>query len=440
MAPVYHTWHPGNVWFQLLLNFTWLLKLTMKRIVLITVTVLLLVSAVPATACTTFLMSGRYTPDGRPLLFKNRDTDQLQNSLAFFTDGRYNYIGIVNGDTDWSRNVWGGYNETGFAIMNSAAYNNNIGDTTRFADQEGVVMKLALQNCRTLRDFEMMLDTLPKPLGVDANFGVIDAYGGAAFYETGNYGYHKVDANDPAVAPRGLLVRTNHSMNDHLREGFGFNRFNTATEALNTALDHGSITPQNVFSLLSRNLKHSLTGTDLMTDLPGKGDEPRYCFFIDYIPRYSTASAMLIVGAPDEQHAGESVMYSIIGFPLTSVVVPVWVAGGDNLPRVVSMDSSYRSPLCTAALKFKEQCFPITYDRGTNYINLSAVVNAEGTGYMQLLAPVEKTILTEAGKVTATGDGNNPDREKITAFYRWLDGYLKETYAWKFGYNLSPDE
>lgn len=48
-------------------------------------------------ACTTFLISGKYTTDGKPLLFKNRDADQMQNSLAFFEDGKYKFIGLVNG-------------------------------------------------------------------------------------------------------------------------------------------------------------------------------------------------------------------------------------------------------------------------------------------------------------------------------------------------------
>ena len=40
-------------------------------------------------------------------------------------------------------------------------------------------MKMALEPCKTLEDFEKMLNDLPKPLGVEANFGVIDANGGA---------------------------------------------------------------------------------------------------------------------------------------------------------------------------------------------------------------------------------------------------------------------
>ena len=41
---------------------------------------------------------------------------------------------------------------------------------------------------------------------MEANFGVIDAYGGAAYYETNNERYYKKDANDPNLAPEGYLI------------------------------------------------------------------------------------------------------------------------------------------------------------------------------------------------------------------------------------------
>ena len=100
---------------------------------------LILLFSLDIFSCTTFVISGKATPDGKPLLFKNRDSGEMQNSLVYFTDGKYKYIGLVNGTDDWKTMVWGGYNEAGFAIMNSAAYNNNVDDTSDYKDQEGVI-------------------------------------------------------------------------------------------------------------------------------------------------------------------------------------------------------------------------------------------------------------------------------------------------------------
>ncbi|MEI7423928.1 MAG: hypothetical protein WCK18_17635 [Prolixibacteraceae bacterium] len=393
-------------------------------------------SANPGIACTSFLISGKYTPDGKPILFKNRDTDQMNNSLVFFNDGRYRYIGLVDGSKTWDKMVWGGYNETGFAIINTAAYNNNIGDTTKLKDREGVLMKLALQSCQSLEDFEKMLNSLPKPLGVDANFGVIDAMGGAAYYETGNYRFTKFDANDPKVAPEGILIRTNHSFSGDLTKGFGFCRYNTATIALHKALETKNFTPEYLFNNLSRNLYHSLTKTDLTAELPRQMDLPEFKFFTDYIPRISTASAIMIFGAKDKSHAEDAMMWTILGFPLTSVAVPVWIAAGNQLPRVVSMSEELKSPVCAAALKMKEQCFPLTYDNGRNYINLSVVINQQQNGYLQVIQPIEKEIFNQAALLAQGLEKGGKNEQDIRAFYGWMDRYLSKSYAEKLNIQL----
>ena len=232
---------------------------------------LLIVLTDQTIACTSFLISGKYTVDGKPILYKNRDTDEMQNSLAFFNDGKYKYIGLVNGTASWNKEVWGGYNEAGFAIINTAAYNNNIGDTTKLNDREGVVMKIALQSCATIQDFENQLKSSHKPLGVDSNYGVIDALGGAAYYETGNFNYKKYDANDTTITKNGILVRTNHSFRGDLTKGMGFNRYNTAFNTLNLAYAENKILPQNLFNLISRNLYHTLTMTDEIRNITVRG-------------------------------------------------------------------------------------------------------------------------------------------------------------------------
>ena len=408
----------------------------MKKLKFLSIACLLLLITAQIFACTTFLISGRYTADGKPILFKNRDTDQMQNSLAYFNDGMYKFIGLVDGIKDWNKAVWGGYNETGFAIINTAAYNNNIGDTTKLKDQEGVVMKLALQTCRTLSDFEKLLKYYPKPMGVDANFGVIDAYGGAAYYETGNSKFTKFDANDPLIAPNGILIRTNHSLSGDLTKGFGFCRYNTAVNTLNKLAAKKQITPQLLFDNLSRNLTHSLTKTDLWADLPRNRVTPEYKFFIDYIPRVITSSAILIVGAKDKDHVKDAMAWTILGFPLCSVAIPAWISGGIDLPKAVTMDEKLQSPICTAALKFKAECFPITYDRGNNYINLSVVINKQKNGYMQLLQPIEKAIFVKTNLLIEELEKGSKSEKDIQSFYAWIDQYLAKTYKSQFGLDL----
>ncbi|MDZ7634539.1 MAG: hypothetical protein U5L72_08925 [Bacteroidales bacterium] len=331
----------------------------------------------------------------------------------------------------------GGFNSAGFAIINSAAYNNNSGDTTKFADQEGVVMKLALMSCATLADFEKMLTDMPKPLGVDANFGVIDAKGGAAYYETGNFGFKKIDANDPALAPYGLLIRTNHSFTGTTDVGGGYIRFAAASEALNLALAQKKLDPQYLVNAISRNLKHSLTGVDLRADLPADAATTTFRNFEDFIPRTSSASVMMVVGAAKGEDPDNAMMWTLTGFPLTAMAVPVWVSAGKSLPQVVSMKENMHAPLCDAAMTLKRQLFPITRGSGGKYMNVALLLNGEKTGFLQKLEPAEDEIFLKTAEMMASMTvKGKPQKEKILEHYQWLDAYITRSYKELFGIEI----
>ena len=44
-------------------------------------------------ACTSVIVSGKATADGRPLMLKHRDTDDQQNSVRLFHGERYDFLG-----------------------------------------------------------------------------------------------------------------------------------------------------------------------------------------------------------------------------------------------------------------------------------------------------------------------------------------------------------
>jgi len=405
----------------------------MKKILFLIMVSSLYAMVNEATACTTFIISGKHTADGRPILYKHRDTGTPDNALVYFTDGKYPYIGLVDATSTGMSMVWGGYNSAGFAIMNSAAYNNNIGDTAKLIDREGIVMKLALQQCATLADFEKMLTELPKPLGVDANFGVIDASGGAAYYETGQQGFKKIDANDPAVAPFGYLIRTNHSFTGVIDKGSGYIRYATAANAMNIAAAVNRLDPQYLLNSISRNLTHSLTKVNLREAIPADDSQPDFRSFDDFIPRYSTASVIMVVGAKNGEEPSNTMMWTVLGFPLVTVAVPVWLSAGKELPRLLSMKDDFHAPLCDAAMKLKSQCFPIVRGSGYKYINLAAVINAENTGIMQQIEPVENEIFTRTRELMSRLPEGKNRSALIQEHYKWLDSYISESYKTLFG-------
>ncbi len=393
----------------------------------------LLLQATPVFACTTALVSGKFTPDGRPLLFKQRDTDELHNKIEFFHDGRYDYVGLVNSN-DPSHAVWGGYNTTGFAIINSASYNLNEHDQASFKDKEGIIMKLALQRCRTVRDFEQLLDSLPKPLGVEANFGVIDAQGGGAYFETGNSHFKKYDVNDTAVAPDGYIIRTNFSFSGNRSKDKGISRYLEAEQLFTAAAQDKALSCDFLLHRVSRCLTHGLTKVNLYDAMPQNGDSPVYVPFRDFIPRYITSAAILIQGTKPHEPTALTTMWTILGSPLTSVAIPVWIGEQGNCPNILLPDASGNAPLCEWSLNLKKQLFPVEKGEGNDYLNLSALLNKENKGILQKNLVVEKEIISRTETELNKWRSNGIDEKEMSDLYRWINKYVSEYFSQTPGY------
>ena len=351
-----------------------------------TVLCLLLCGGARLQACTTAVLSGRFTKSGRPMIWKLRDTEAFANHIRRFESPLGFYIGLVNDNDPAGEAVWGGHNSVGFAIMNSASFNVNKGDTTSFADQEGIIMKRALQECRTLADFEGLLDRLPKPMGLAAHFGVIDAAGGAAFYEVNNYTWTKFDAN---AAPGGYILRTNYSMTGTKDEGYGYVRFRTA-EKLFGDLAPGEMTPFLLGSRISRSMYHSLLGVDYRA-LAEKGALPGGSDFIasdDLITRYDTSSMILVEGVRSGEDPALTTSWVQVGNPYLSPLLPVWTR--EEVPAALAFPSGETlETVAQRALALKRKLYPLTTVEESRYLYMPLVVRPDGTGLTQRLEALE---------------------------------------------------
>lgn len=386
--------------------------------------------------CTTAVISGKFTTDGRPLLLKHRDSNFNQNKLMYFDDGKYNYIGLVNSKDLNGDEVWGGVNSEVFAIINSASYNiKDDADTTSIIDKEGEIMKRALQECKTIYDFENLLINYEKPIGVEANFGVIDAYGGAAYFETNNFSFVKIDANDPTSAPFGYIIRTNYSFNGKQDKGYGYIRYLTAEELFYKASSENSLNKEFILQDVSRSLKHSLLDVDYSESITVSKNDNAFISFQDFIPRNSSVSTVLIEGVKQGESPDLSTLWTILGFQFTSVAIPTWVEAGNNLPDLLIADTSGNAPLCDYALKLKKECFPVERGSGYKYLKLSKVINKENKGFIQILRPLENEIISETDKdLKKWRNNNNLPIEEVHNLYIWINKRVKKAY--KDNFNL----
>lgn len=346
---------------------------------------LVIFAAAASWGCTSAIIGPELNPTGRPILWKHRDTSTIDNKVEYVParDGNHAYVALFNAGDKNLREAWMGMNDVGFAVMNTASY--NIKDDKVAAskmDKEGFVMTRALRTCTTVDDFAKLLETLPRPMGVEANFGVIDAYGNGAYFETNNHAYVRYDLKD---APDHMLVRTNYSHSGRKNEGYGFIREANACHLLEPYAVEHAITPEVLTEDVSRRFYHDLKKRDYT--LSGE----KWLVDQDFIPRYKSTATVAIEGCvpikPGEEGnldvAKEYVMWTGLGYPPVAQTLPVRCAA-DGVP--VGLRGTLpagHSPLADEAKRKRNEAFPLKAGNGDKYIDISKLYNEEGTGYAQ---------------------------------------------------------
>ena len=327
-------------------------------------------------ACTSAIVSAKLTKNGRPLLWKNRDTNDQVNRIKRIpaSNGKFAFVALFDSRDPCDTAAWTGFNDKGFAIMNTAVYNLK-NDTVTHMDKEGVVMRKALEECATVDDFEALLNALPKPLGVEANFGVIDALGNGAYFETGNYGYKKFDLKD---SPDGILMRTHYAHSGRKDDGSGYIREQNEINLLKEHIKKADFTPSVFTEVLSRTFYNSL----LRADYTHSGKE--WIVDQDFIPRKISTATIVIEGVKPQENPALTIMWTGLGYVPCSEIFPVWI---DYVPSSLVSHDGTMPEAVKKATAVKDKVFPIKRGNGSHYIHLTELYNNKGTGYCQKIIP-----------------------------------------------------
>ena len=364
--------------------------------------------------CTTAVITGAATADGNPILWKNRDTDTLSNKVVLVREQPYDYLAVVNARETSGRIAWGGLNAAGFAIINSVAYNlpESKGES---ADREGDVMADALRTCATADDFERYLAAnLGAGLGCQTNFCVIDAHGGAAIFETHNHGYQRLEAGG---TPEKCLLNTNFSRSGTPDEGAGYLRFDRETE-LFRSVPAGKLTHEFVLQTASRDLGHVLLRHPAPAEwkkLPA--DRPEWIHANYTIDRASTACAIVVHGVRPGEDPRHATLWVILGEPVCSIAVPLWVAAGDTPAELREGDDA---PIEREAARLKDRLRPLKGRDRREYLDLSKLDNREGTGWLPGDLELERQILERTARLLR----ERPDSTRLAKFEQTTAGQV----------------
>jgi hypothetical protein len=361
------------------------------------VALLILVTLPGATAqaCTSAVVAPGGTATGAPLLWKNRDATELSNRLIFVQDVPLSYVGLVNRGDRAGRLVYAGLNAAGFAVMNTVAYNLPGPGADDMHDLEGMIMADALRVCRSVDDFAALLRARVGPeLGSQANFGAFDASGGAAVFEAHNGG---VERTDVGTQPRSCLVVTNFARGGNEGEGAGYLRFARAA-ALLAGLGDASVTAGDLLGF-ARDTGHVLVRhPDAATVAATPASGPLWIATRDCINKSYTSAAVVVSGRRPGAAWPPATLWIVPGEPVTAVAIPVWVEAG-GVPGLLWEGNE--APLWAESARIKKLVRPYPESDRCEYLLLTALDNADGTGFRPALARVEADIRRETAEFLA---------------------------------------
>ena len=375
-------------------------------------------------ACTSFIISGKATPSGRPMMFKNRDTDELNNRIAHFQGDKYAFMGLVNAPS-LDGEVWAGMNEAGLCIMNTASYNLREDQLDCQMDREGEFMYHVLGQCANIQEFENWLETYPQPWGVEANFGIIDAQGGAAYYEINNHRWIKYDVNDEA---NGYRVVTNFSFAGRYEDYEGWERYQTATTIMQEKFSREKeMTAIDAINYFSRTYRHEVLQLNY-----SPVNTPEYAVDQDFIPRRITSAVVCFEGVKAGDKPLHTVMWTALGYPACAVAIPL-LMHKDHLPTYMKARNEHakegqqlNAEICDKSLQIKnEWAFPLHISNGNKYVSIQTILSgAEGKpALIDCAQEVEKKIVKDFMPLY---DQWTKSALSDQVFFKWYDQTAKQ--------------
>ena len=153
----------------------------------------------------------------------------------------------------------------------------------------------------------------------------------------------------------------------------------------------------------------------------------------DFIPRYSTSASLVVEGVRPGESPAFTTMWTVLGYPPCSVVLPVWLGCNSGVPALLqAQDDTVRSPLCEWSNALKQEAFPVKRGSGSHYLHMARLFRSDGSGITQQLLGLEKevyarsrTLLDEARRSGSWNDRRvertlGDIEQQVSAFFQQM--------------------
>jgi hypothetical protein len=436
---------------------------TMPIMLLAAAFFMVLAVAGPALSCDVAVVSGKYTTDGKPVLWKNFDcSSDWEQQVKIFPAkneraGDYfllyhndDYMNLINNSPVMPQS---GANAAGLAASVAAVYE-DFSPVHEAGNLNTDLVQKAVEQCATLEDFENLLKTWPltnRNRAISANYVVVDAQGGAALYEcfTGDFSYglkyikyRKYDANTgevtddkgqvvvPAPADHpGFVNRTN--LNNFVWYNSGVDRYLRAQDLLTDLAQSRNLNAQTLMQVVSKDVVGKQANNNGNSNY-----STTYC-----ISRNQTRSGTVFQGVKAGDDPLKSVFWTALGEPSVAVYVPHMIGAGGvteyaYMDRINSdgtmQDITDNSLLTIAEDKLEISAGIHTSNRGSvltgpynKYINKNALARVQ-----EWTIPLENTVIARTNEFISQLD-RNPDHltaENLWAFTSYCGKFIYDNY------------
>ena len=445
-------------------NFSWgIVRKSLLSALLSLAAVLMIAAVMPALSCDVAVVSGKYTTDGRPVLWKNFDCSAAWAQQVIYFPAKnpkagdyfmlYHHDDLMELINNSPVMPQSGANEAGFAVSVAAVYE-DLAPLHESGNLNTDLVQDAVEQCATLEDFESLLKTWPsthRNHAISANFVVVDAHGGAALYEcyTGTYSfglmyiqYRKYDANTgkvtddkgktimeaPANHP-GFINRTN--LNHYVWYNSGVDRYLRAQDLLTDLAAGNRLNAQSLMQVVSKDVVGRQAYGNSASNY-----STTYC-----ISRNQTRSGTVFQGVAAGDDPLKSVYWTALGEPSIAVYVPHMI-GARSVSEYAYMDKigsdgtmqdlSDNSLLTIAEDKLEISAGIHTSNRGSvltgvynKYIDKTALANVQ-----QWTIPLENTVIDKTDEFISQLDSDPAllTQQNLQAFTSYCGKYIYENY------------
>ena len=275
-------------------------------------------------ACTIGVATGYVTVDGRPILWKVRDTSDNRQQLCYTSGSPYDYIGVRSE----GGGIFMGLNEAGLATGNSLV------KLTPGDAPNSLFQRHLLENYESLDQIRNYIQSEVNAGRCDASgcFPFIDVYGDAIMFEVNRADWVlEYDSMDPDREAQGLLGFVVRANEFHQRlDGTDVN--------ISGRYYSGTYNVLGLVGIDELSARTIIQGNDYANDFEFVRYGPGRIY--STISRSTTRSAIAVHGVAPDEDPELATMWVILGQTNYGIAVPTWVKVS-NIPQCLSSGDMY---------------------------------------------------------------------------------------------------